>query len=320
RSLNIKNKTWNISNLIKKSFDDKVSLKPYITKKGALALLVNKDLSDRHYYMHKTISKMKILEDSILIKGNLSTRFFDIDSASIQLIERGGNQAVSFPVKIDPNKKQKENSFTRRFKYSWQMKSSEIKEFLESLSRTEELSIDLFFLITLKETDQILKFRVGTPRFLTNYFMKGELAVFSEKTGKWLSLVPYFTIKGVNLSFTYNQYDQEAYEYFRRNKKNWRKIKKEVKEKPIWIVGERSYKAQDNGYHFFKYLRMNHPEIDAYYVIQKNSPERRNIENLGNIIDFKSKEHYEKVIKADFICGTHHPDALYPIRSKEYIK
>src|SRR5699024_7236355 len=100
RSLNIKNKTWNISNLIKKSFDDKVSLKPYITKKGALALLVNKDLSDRHYYMHKTISKMKVLEDSILIKGNLSTRFFDIDSASIQLIERGGNQAVSFPVKI----------------------------------------------------------------------------------------------------------------------------------------------------------------------------------------------------------------------------
>jgi len=36
--------------------------------------------------------------------------------------------------------------------------------------------------------------------------------------------------------------------------------------KPVWLVGERPHKAQDTGFHFFRYLREQHPEIDAYYV------------------------------------------------------
>ena len=146
------------------------------------------------------------------------------------------------------------------------------------------------------------------------------MALFSEKTNKWLSLVPYITLKGGNISFIYNQYDGEAYNYFRKNKNNWNNVRKQAKGKEIWIIGERSYKAQDNGYHFFKYLREQHPEIEAFYVIKKTSSERKNIEHLGNIIDFNSKEHFEKIIQAKYICGTHHPDSLYPIRSKEYIK
>ena len=29
----------------------------------------------------------------------------------------------------------------------------------------------------------------------------------------------------------------------------------------VWIVSERGSDARDNGYHFFKYIRENHPEI-----------------------------------------------------------
>ncbi|AVW09248.1 hypothetical protein [Lactiplantibacillus paraplantarum] len=55
-----------------------------------------------------------------------------------------------------------------------------------------------------------------------------------------------------------------------------------------------------------------------YYVIRKASIERKNVGLLGNVIDFGSAEHFEKVIQAKYICGTHHSDFLYPIRSKSY--
>ena len=38
----------------------------------------------------------------------------------------------------------------------------------------------------------------------------------------------------------------------------------------IWLVGEMPYKAQDTGLAFFRYLRANHPEIDAYYFGQND--------------------------------------------------
>lgn len=319
--LKLNKKNWSLSNL-EHVIDERNNLLfvPYITKKGALALLVNKELSNGHYYLRKTISKIKVTETKLMLQGNLTTRFFDIDHGEIQMVERGGDQSISFPVSIMQNKNQKENSFARRHHFKWCLPIIEIKEYLENLAKTEELSIDFFFVLTLKGTDHPVRFRVGNPRFLTNYFMKGEMAIFSEKTSKWLSAVPYFTLKGVNLSLTYNQYEKEAYDYFRQHKKNWKSVKKQAKDHAVWIVGERSYKAQDNGYHFFKYLRTVHPEIDAYYVIQKDSPERKHVAPFGNVIDFGSKEHFEKVIQADYICGTHHPDSLYPIRSREYIK
>ena len=35
----------------------------------------------------------------------------------------------------------------------------------------------------------------------------------------------------------------------------------------IWLVGELPYRAQDNGYHFFRWLRTERPRRRAYYVI-----------------------------------------------------
>lgn len=197
---------------------------------------------------------------------------------------------------------------------------ADLSGYIKQLDQSNELSLDLFFSGTLKGTNTPLQFRVGNPRFITNYTMKGEMALDDPGNQQWLSLVPYFTIKGLNLSFIFNAYQQDAYEYFRKHQHNWHAVAKQAADRDIWIVGERSYKAQDNGFRFFKYLREVHPEIEAYYVIRKDSVERENVAPLGNIIDFGSAEHFEKVIQAKYICGTHHPDFLYPIRSKAYEK
>lgn len=72
----------------------------------------------------------------------------------------------------------------------------------------------------------------------------------------------------------------------------------------IYLVGERSGEATDNGYHFFKYVRENHNSEEFYYVIEKDSKDLKNIASLGNIIYYDSLKHYIYYLKAvKLICA-----------------
>ena len=88
----------------------------------------------------------------------------------------------------------------------------------------------------------------------------------------------------------------------------------------IWVIGEKSYKAQDNGYHFFKYMRTYHPDKPVYYIIEKDSKEAENVLPFGNVIFYNSAEHFKIMIKADYICTTHHPELIYPTTSDIYTR
>lgn len=293
-------------------------LQPYITKRNTIALLFDHDVRLRQYQNYKVVRKINVQEDGVTLEGFFDTLFFELKDCHVEIVERSGEK-TSFH---DFEYHMIETKYSRIYRYAYKIKltMAELGSYLKTLDQSNELSLDLFFVGNFKETDAPLKFRVGNPRFVTNYTMKGEMAYKDAANKQWLSLVPYFTIKGLNLSFTFNAYDLSAYDYFRAHRHNWSAVAKKGADKDIWIVGERSYKAQDNGFRFFKYLREQHPEIEAYYVIRKDSIERKNVEPLGNVIDFGSSEHFEKVIQAKYICGTHHPDFLYPIRSKGYEK
>lgn len=74
----------------------------------------------------------------------------------------------------------------------------------------------------------------------------------------------------------------------------------------IWLISERGNEARDNGYHLFKYIRENHPEIKIYYVITKDSHDLSKVKKYKNIIEYGSLEHYQAFIKADYLISTHH--------------
>ncbi|GEK91034.1 CDP-glycerol glycerophosphotransferase family protein [Alkalibacterium kapii] len=62
--------------------------------------------------------------------------------------------------------------------------------------------------------------------------------------------------------------------------------------KKIWLIGEKKTEARDNAYHLFKYIRENHPEINAHYVISNDSPDLYKIEKYGNLVSLYSMKHY----------------------------
>ena len=61
--------------------------------------------------------------------------------------------------------------------------------------------------------------------------------------------------------------------------------------KHIWLICEKRSEARDNGMHFFRYCKINHPDKNVYYVIEKDSVDIGAIEEFGSIIYSDSFKH-----------------------------
>lgn len=92
----------------------------------------------------------------------------------------------------------------------------------------------------------------------------------------------------------------------------------------LWIVSERGTDARDNGYHFFKYITKEHPEINAAYVIAKKSPDYEKVAQLGRVINYGSFSHYLSYILAEAKISTHiegyAPDILFFNKYGKFIR
>ena len=77
------------------------------------------------------------------------------------------------------------------------------------------------------------------------------------------------------------------------------------RKKHVWLVSERGTDARDNGYHFFRYLRTQHPEINSYYVISKDAADRDRLTSLGHIVDYRSLKHYLLFFGAEKLISSH---------------
>ena len=97
-----------------------------------------------------------------------------------------------------------------------------------------------------------------------------------------------------------------------------------VRSRPIytdlWIVSERGLDARDNGYHFFKYITKEHPEINSAYIISDNSPDREKVAALGRVINYGSFRHYLSYLLAKVRVSSHidgyAPDILFFNKNK----
>ena len=77
------------------------------------------------------------------------------------------------------------------------------------------------------------------------------------------------------------------------------------RDKHIWLVGERPNQAQDNGYHFFRYLKTHHPERRTYYVITKDSPRSPTLAEIGETVCYGSFRHWMMCFGCEALISTH---------------
>lgn len=73
----------------------------------------------------------------------------------------------------------------------------------------------------------------------------------------------------------------------------------------LWLVSERGTDAQDNGLYFYRYLRREHPEVNACYLLSADSPDRRFFNADDRLIGYRSFSHYLALVLAEYKVSTH---------------
>ena len=73
----------------------------------------------------------------------------------------------------------------------------------------------------------------------------------------------------------------------------------------VWLVMERGNDARDNGYWFYRFLREQHPEINARYVIAEDSLDFSRVSVLGETVGFGSLRHKLLYLCADVLAGSY---------------
>ena len=191
------------------------------------------------------------------------------------------------------------------------LKTKELAAWLCPTEDTIDLSLELE-----TDTGDILSERIFLRNF--NALIRPERTKSVEHEGTTFVFVPYRTFRGHKLSYRVERFSPEAFSLLKRAK--WLGWLAPIVSPflGIWLVGEIPYKAQDNGYSFFKYIRTQYPRRRVYYVINENSPDRAKVEKLGNVVFQYSKEHILLNLLASRIVGTHHAEYLLASRSKWY--
>lgn len=74
----------------------------------------------------------------------------------------------------------------------------------------------------------------------------------------------------------------------------------------LFLIMERGNDARDNGFCFFEYVKEKHPEIEAYYAITKDSPDRARLTKYGrSVVNCRSFRHYLIYCRASHVISTH---------------
>lgn len=92
----------------------------------------------------------------------------------------------------------------------------------------------------------------------------------------------------------------------------YRLTKPFLRNREIWLIGERKDTAQDNGFHLFKYLQSSKSSRDVYYVIDPRSPHAPRVNKLGKVLKHSSFKHKILTLHADVLANAYSLTHMVP--------
>ena len=275
---------------------------PYMTLNNNLAMLISNFEEDTPTSLKVNI-KINIQdiiskEGSIVFQGDVATHSNRVNAISVVLKGRKSRDIIEDSISFKTTRDTHGN-FNHTFS----------KEIFFSNFELQEDTYDLFFGFEIPGFIQKVERRIGS----TPYHIRKRITTLQIKHDNITFINPYFTFKGKNVSFTVEKVNRDIYTYYEG-------LRQKYKNDSVWLVGEQPFKAQDTGFHFFKYMRENFPEKKVFYVIEFDSLEYKNIKDLGNVIEYRSKKHFEILSQATHLIASHHPYYLLPLTHPNFQK
>ena len=78
----------------------------------------------------------------------------------------------------------------------------------------------------------------------------------------------------------------------------------------IWLFMDRPDMADDNAEHLYKYALKQNDNVEKYFVLSRESKDFNRLQDLGNIIEYKSDEHKLLACFAEKLISSHPDDDL----------
>ena len=91
--------------------------------------------------------------------------------------------------------------------------------------------------------------------------------------------------------------------------------------KRLWLVSDRDTQADDNGEHFYRYLLNNHPEVTAYFLLNKTSHDWTRLKSEGfRLVPYGSLLHRFLLKKCTCIISAHADEYVTNYFHSDFIK
>ncbi|MGP5582176.1 CDP-glycerol glycerophosphotransferase family protein [Glutamicibacter arilaitensis] len=285
------------------------AVRAYVNSSGSLSVAIN-DLPTPHARVQNHGASIK--SGIFAISGLVNSRHTTYSRGKIILLGR----TTGFRATADANMQLRITSTRKHYghrRYAFHA-DIDLRDYAENI--TDDI-FDIYIEMESPNYDDPVRKRVG----ITRYLVRRKKTVDSfYSNASTINIVPYYTFKAKRPSFQVEVFNLEAFRFLSSLLSGKKNVELHAGNKPIWLLGEMPYKAQDNAFHLFRFLQENHPEIDSYYVIKEDSPERKNLAGYNNVVDYRSKQHIELAVTADKLICTHQPLQLYPTRDPRFAK
>lgn len=190
---------------------------------------------------------------------------------------------------------------------------SQVKGFRVTIPYKKSVRIGMMFGFCGKDFTQIT---LGYGKFSRLNMLKNSYAVINKKylvrrRGKGFQIMERTPQKYKEFE---KAYCKELKELGHREVLKFRYIKRYMERKKknegkqIWLISDRINIARDNGEAFFTYLcqhREKVPNVDFYFVMDKNAEDFKRMEAIGKVVDINSFKYKCLFLAADWIISAH---------------
>ena len=174
------------------------------------------------------------------------------------------------------------------------------------LKKGKEQIIRFYF--RFKENDRLIYTSVGKfahiPPIWGGYYAKDDYLL--RMSGKCLAVYPYSKqLHNKFESFYCDQLRKNNKGYLIKHRMLYRMLKGRRKDKQLWLISDRTDKANDNGEHMFRYINHIAPaDVDAYYVIEKDSEDYGRMKQIGKVLPYNTPKYRIEFLLADKVISS----------------
>lgn len=281
---------------------DGLGVRVEVSRQGNILLAIDEQLPPARLTMETTQFRPRgtVLDVALRAEGN---RF--VSEAAIVLTDRRTGVNVSTPMSVAADQeaiRSLQGALVHRLAAT-----------VDLAAVTAQLPADSEYIpihiAIVDDRGEVQNVGVRLPSGASASSLRPVTVIGQERTSHY---VPYRTFKGSRISLKVDHFEPGAFQALERRLR-WAWLMPIARRfAGVWLVGELPDRAQDNGYHFFRWVRENHPDKRVYYVITADSPHRERLEQVGNVVVRGSEEHVRYSLLATRLVSTHLPQYLLP--------